>query len=88
LGGAIDHRADLYSLGVTLFELVTGRVPFSEGDVAYHHRHTAPPDPREHVEELPAEFAELILQLLEKAPDARCESAQEISERLKPLSIG
>jgi tetratricopeptide (TPR) repeat protein len=86
LGEAIDHRADLYSLGVTFFELVTGEVPFSEGDVAYHHRHTPPPDPRSFIENLPAAFAELILHLLAKAPDDRCESASEVIERLHPLS--
>ena len=87
LGGAVDHRADLYALGVTLFELVTGCVPFTEGDVAYHHRHTPPPDPREKIDDIPAELAELILQLLAKDPDDRCQSAQEISERLQPLSV-
>lgn len=86
IGGAVDHRADLYALGVTLFELLTGSVPFRNGDVAYHHRHTPAPDPRERVDSIPDALAELILQLLEKAPDARCESALEISERLKPLA--
>jgi tRNA A-37 threonylcarbamoyl transferase component Bud32 len=87
LGDSIDHRADLYALGVTLYELSTGTVPFSEGDVAYHHRHTTPPDPREKIEEMPAALAELILQLLAKTPTERCESAQEVSERLQPLSL-
>ena len=87
LGDAVDHRADLYSLGVTLFELVTGCVPFTEGDVSYHHRHTPPPDPREKIDDIPAELAELILQLLAKDPDDRCQSAQEVSDRLLPLSM-
>jgi serine/threonine protein kinase len=87
LGKAVDHRADLYALGVTLYELSTGTVPFSEGDVAYHHRHTTPPDPREKIEDLPAALAELILQLIAKTPAERCESAQEVSERLQPLSL-
>jgi len=86
LGDAVDHRADLYSLGITLFELATGCVPFSEGDVAYHHRHTAPPDPRELIADIPAELAELILQLIAKNPDDRCQTASEVSERLQPLS--
>ena len=87
LGEAVDHRADLYALGVTLYELSTGTVPFTEGDVAYHHRHTTPPDPREKVEDLPAALADLILQLIAKTPAERCESAQEVSERLQPLSL-
>jgi hypothetical protein len=87
LGDAVDHRADLYALGITLFELATGCVPFTEGDIAYHHRHTPPPDPREMIEDIPAELAELILHLIAKDPDDRCQSAQEVSERLQPLSV-
>lgn len=87
IGDAVDHRADLYSLGITLFELATGCVPFSEGDIAYHHRHTPPPDPREMIDDIPAELAELILHLIEKDPNDRCQSAQEVSDRLQPLSV-
>ena len=86
LGDTVDHRADLYSLGITLFELVTGCVPFTEGDIAYHHRHTPPPDPRELIPDIPAELAELILQLIAKDPADRCQSAREVIDRLQPLS--
>jgi len=87
LGDAVDHRVDLYSLGITLFELATGCVPFTEGDIAYHHRHTPPPDPRELIAEIPAELAELILQLIAKDPADRCQTAQEVINRLQPLSL-
>jgi serine/threonine-protein kinase len=85
LGDAVDHRADLYALGVTFFELITGGVPFASGDVAYHHRHTPPPDPREKVPETPAAFAELILKLMAKKPEDRIASALEVGERLQEM---
>jgi serine/threonine protein kinase len=84
-GGPVDHRTDLYALGVTLFELSTGRVPFPEGDVTYHHRHTDPPDPRTVVAELPPALAELIHQLMQKEVDARPNSATEVRDRLQSL---
>jgi tetratricopeptide (TPR) repeat protein len=86
LGGSVDHRADIYALGVTLFELLTGKVPFDDGDVAYHHRHTPPPDPRERCEDVPDALAELILHMLAKAPDDRCGSAARVAERLQEIS--
>ena len=85
LGEAVDHRADLYAFGVTLFQLLTGHVPFSQGDVQYHHLHTPPPDPRESVPELPAPLAELVLRLLAKRPEQRFETTAEVSARLGEL---
>ncbi len=81
-GENVDARADLYALGVTFFELVTGNVPFREGDVVYHHRHSPVPDPRERAEGIPDGLAELILHLLVKDPVKRCASAREVAARL------
>ena len=72
--------------GATVDELLTGRVPFKDGDVAFHHRHTPVPDPRELVPDLPEAWCELILALLAKKPDDRPASAALVAERLAPLS--
>jgi serine/threonine-protein kinase len=85
VGEAVDHRTDLYSLGATFFQLVTGSLPFEKGDAAYCHVHVPPPDPRELVATIPAAMAELILQLMEKKPEDRCQSAREMGERLREI---
>ena len=82
LGRNVDHRTDLYSLGVTTFELATGQLPFRKGNVPYHHVHTPPPDPRELDAEIPAPLAALILKCLEKDPEDRFSSGTEILEEL------
>ncbi len=88
VGENVDQRADLYSLGVTLYELLTGSPPFTQGDVPMHHRHTPPPDPRERVEGVPNALAELLLALLAKSPDDRPASAEEVASRLLELARG
>jgi tetratricopeptide (TPR) repeat protein len=85
-GEHVDPRADLYALGVTFFELLTGTLPFKEGDVAFHHRHTRPPDPRTRVESIPEALAQLVLQLMEKHPEDRPRSAALVCERLQEIA--
>ncbi len=87
-GGKVDYRADIYALGVTLFELAAGRVPFPDGDVAYHHRHTPPPDPRTIANGIPDALAELILEMIRKDPNQRCSSIAEVEQRLECIAAG
>ena len=88
LGKNVDHRTDLYSLGVTIFELATGSLPFREGNLPYHHVHTPPPDPRELTPELPAVLAEIVLRCMRKDPAERYSSAREILADLKRSLAG
>jgi serine/threonine-protein kinase len=85
IGNPTDHRTDLYALGATLFHLVTGTVPFETGDVTYHHAHTPAPDPRERELSVPDDMAELILKLMCKEPEERCESAREVAIVLQKI---
>jgi serine/threonine-protein kinase len=85
-GIEVDGRADLYSLGVTLFEALTGKLPFESGDPAYHHQNTPPPDPRESAPDVPDAFAELVTRLMAKRPDARPADTSEVAAQLAALS--
>jgi serine/threonine protein kinase len=86
LGRNIDHRTDLYSLGVTIFELATGELPFRRGNVPYHHVHTPPPNPTEVNEKVPKALSRIILRLLEKSPEARYGHSREIVQELDRLA--
>lgn len=77
--GHIDARADIYSLGVVLYELLTGRVPFPDkgwGDVIIAHLTKEPPAPRTLRPELPREWEALVLHALEKDPTVRIPSME------------
>ena len=84
-GRVSDGRTDLYALGVTLFELSTGRLPFVDGDIAAQHRSAPRPDPGLCIQDYPPALAHLIQQLMEVEPEARPASAAVVGEALAAI---
>jgi TolB-like protein/tetratricopeptide (TPR) repeat protein len=87
-GKEVDRRSDLYSLGIIIYEMVTGRVPF-EGEtalaLAFQHKTEIPIDPRELNPQLLPEFSQLILKCLEKDKEKRFQDAEELLAELKKI---
>jgi predicted ATPase len=86
LGQEYDGRADLYALGVMLYELTTGRLPFAADDpvaVISQHLHAPVVPPRARNAEIPPALDALIVRLLEKSPQDRPTSAAEVLRALE-----
>ena len=84
-GKNVDHRSDLYSLGIAAFEMATGSPPFTSGDVAFHHAHTPSPDPSLQRPDLPAALCELISRCLRKDPAERFQNAADLEGALRSV---
>ena len=82
----VDARSDIYSLGVTLFQMVTARLPF-EGDSAFKvmsdHVNTPPPRPSRYVSSIPNGLDEAVLKALQKRPEARFQTVAEFGAALE-----
>jgi serine/threonine-protein kinase len=82
----VDHRADIYGLGITLYELLCGVPPFigrGIGDVMMLHMGVAPEPPSRRRAEVPAELDAVVLKALAKAPEERFQSMAEMAAALR-----
>ena len=74
-GGPIDHRCDTYSLGIMLYEMVTGTPPFRQGNIEYQHIHTPPPEITIGISD---RLRRIITKCIKKDPDERFHNIEEI----------
>jgi serine/threonine-protein kinase len=90
-GGEVDPRSDLYSLGIVLYELLTGKTPFdgeTPVEIAMKHLSNTPKPPSKLRPEIPPELDMVVLRALAKNPDDRYQNADEMEADLERVARG
>jgi eukaryotic-like serine/threonine-protein kinase len=85
MGERVDHRSDIYSVGVTLYQLLTGRAPIdgsSEFAIASGHLKETPPDPATINPNIPQKLCTIVMKSMAKSPDDRFQTAEQFLEEL------
>jgi serine/threonine-protein kinase len=85
---AVDHRADIYAVGVLVYEMLTGELPFrgTPAEVMFAHLQRPPVDPTELVPEVPSTVSRSVLRALAKEPQDRFQSARQFAIALSDTS--
>ena len=90
-GGEVDQRSDLYSLGIVLYELLTGKTPFdgeTPVEIAMKHLSNTPKPPSQLRPDVPRELDMVVMRALAKNPDDRYQSADEMEADLERVARG
>src|SRR5262245_14236152 len=89
LGKAVDGRSDIYSLGIMFYEMLAGRPPFHDENsvtLIFKHINEPPPPLKDFVPDLAQELCDVVHRMIEKLPESRYQSANEVVEALDAVS--
>ncbi len=84
-GEELDYRTDIYSFGVSIYQLLTGKLPFEDGDIRKRHLEEKPIPPSAINPDLNYKIDQIILRCLEKDPDKRYSSMKDIEKELSKV---